>query len=229
MIIWGPEYSGKEGNILLKLIEEPPADTVLILVPESLEDVLGTIKSRTQTVKLSPIPPADIAESLSRNLLADPARAAQIAQIAMGSYAEALRLIKHADNDMLPDVKKLFTSIFTNKGMGDGIEITKFVEEWSKKGREQQKNLLYYAVSLIENAIKLRYVPQAMSQLAPPEAEFAKNLAGRNVPDESLNQMATIMTETANFIERNSHSKTQLHAMAIRLRYTLLGIKDPVF
>ena len=47
-----PEFLGKEGNKLLKLIEEPPPDTLFILVAESEEQILPTILSRCQLVKI---------------------------------------------------------------------------------------------------------------------------------------------------------------------------------
>src|SRR5690606_23459424 len=99
-IIWRPEYLGKEGNILLKLIEEPPADTYLILVAENTEDILPTILSRTQIIRLAPIPAEDIAAMLQRRNLADERKALQIGHMANGSYAEALRLLQHAENDL---------------------------------------------------------------------------------------------------------------------------------
>src|SRR5690606_26038094 len=60
-IIWRPEYLGKEGNMLLKLIEEPPENTLIFLVAENEEDILNTILSRTQKVLLPPLSAADIA------------------------------------------------------------------------------------------------------------------------------------------------------------------------
>src|ERR1700761_2924939 len=104
-IVWRPEYLGKEGNILLKLIEEPPADTIIILVAENVQDILPTILSRTQLIRLAPVSSYDIARALSERQVADPKKASQIAHIANGSYAEALRLSRHADNDLFPAVR----------------------------------------------------------------------------------------------------------------------------
>ena len=50
--MWMPEYLGKEGNKLLKLIEEPPANTLFIFVAEDEEAILPTILSRTQLIKI---------------------------------------------------------------------------------------------------------------------------------------------------------------------------------
>src|SRR5690606_25537045 len=55
LIMWLPEYLDKEGNALLKLIEEPPAKTLFLLVAENQERILNTIISRTQLVKINKI------------------------------------------------------------------------------------------------------------------------------------------------------------------------------
>ena len=223
-IIWRPEYLGKEGNKLLKLIEEPPKDTILILIAENSEDILATIRSRTQTVRLAPVPARDIAEALVARSLTDPAKAAQVAHIANGSYTEALRLVRQADNDLFPGVRDLFNHVFT----GNGIGITKFAEEWSKAGREQQKNFLNYIIQLLEQAIRARYAPDAPLSLPQAEADFVRRLAGTKTTFEAFGKMIDTITDTIFYIERNAHSKTQLHAMCIRMQYIVQNKPLPV-
>ena len=219
LLMWRPEYLGKEGNILLKLIEEPPQDTIMIFVAENIEDILQTIRSRTQEIKLAPIAAGDIALALSSRSLADPVRASQVAHIAMGSYTEALKLVRQADNDLFPEVRQLFNSIFTN----NGVAITKWVDEWSKAGREQQKNFLQYIIQLLEQAIRVRYRRQAATALPDSEAQFVQRLAGTNISFESFSQMVSTISETIFFIERNAHGKTQLHTLAIKLQHIIQG------
>jgi DNA polymerase III subunit delta' len=233
LLMWRPEYLGKEGNKLLKLIEEPPADTILIFIAEQTEDILPTILSRTQEVKLAPIPPADIALALSTRSLADPTKASQIAHIAMGSYTEALRILRTGDNDLFPAVKNLFNVVFVGReaGMartGDGVGIARFADEWSKAGREQQKNFLTYLIQLLEQAIRARYMPSAPIPLPTAEAEFVQRLAGNPIATEGLADMVSAISDTIFFIERNAHSRTQLHALALRMLYIVRGIPSPV-
>lgn len=223
-IIWRPEYLGKEGNILLKLIEEPPAETYLILVAEDTEDILATILSRTQMVRLAPIPAADIAAILQKRNLADESKALQIGHMADGSYAEALRLLQHTGNDLFPEVRSWFNALFTN----NGLAITKFADQWSKAGREQQKNFLHYIVQLLEQAIRTRYLPQHPPALPLAEAEFVQKLAAMNIGLETINSMVKELTDTIYYIERNAHSKTQLHVLSIRLVYIITGRALPV-
>lgn len=223
-IIWRPEYLGKEGNILLKLIEEPPAETYLILVAEDTDDILATILSRTQMVRLAPIPAADIAAILQKRNLADESKALQIGHMADGSYAEALRLLQHTGNDLFQEVRSWFNALFTN----NGLAITKFADQWSKAGREQQKNFLHYIVQLLEQTIRTRYLPQHPPALPPAEAEFVQKLAAMNIGLETINSMVKELTDTIYYIERNAHSKTQLHVLSIRLVYIITGRALPV-
>lgn len=223
-IIWRPEYLGKEGNILLKLIEEPPANTHLILVAENPEEVLGTILSRTQMIRLAPLSATEMAQELMNRDLADEQKANQIGLLAHGSYAEALRLLQHADNDLFPEVRRWFNALFTN----NGVVITKFAEDWSKSGREQQKNFLQYNIQLIEQAIRVRYLPQHAEGLPEAERDFVVKLAAMKLSADTFNNMVKEITDTIHYIERNAHSKTQLHALCIRLTYHIAGNPLPV-
>jgi DNA polymerase III subunit delta' len=216
-IIWRPEYLGKEGNILLKLIEEPPADTIMILVAENMEDILPTILSRTQLIRLAPVAPAFIEQALMERLATDPRKAAQVAHMANGSFTEALRVVNHAESDLFPELRNWFNALFTNNGLG----IAKFAEEWSKAGREQQKNFLNYVIQLLEHALRCMYLPQIPPPLPQEEAGFVQKLAARGMPYELLQQMVKTISDSIYYIERNAHSRTQLHALSIRLLYII--------
>ncbi len=224
LLMWRPEYLGKEGNILLKLIEEPPKDTIMLFVAEQTEDVLQTILSRTQQVRLAPIPPADIAQALLSRGVADETTAAQIAHLAMGSYTEALRLARHSENDLYPEVRGLFNALFTN----NGANLSKMADDWAKAGREQQKNFLNYVIQLLEQAIRYRYRPGTPIALPDAEAQFVQKLSVAKISLDGFAQMTAAITDTISYIERNANSKIQLHALWIRLLYVVQNRPQPV-
>ena len=220
-VIWLPEYLGKEGNRLLKLIEEPPADTLFVLIANNKEEVMPTIVSRTQVIPLVPIPAKQLYEELIQKGVADPSAASQIAQIAKGSYAEALHLAKQLDNDLFTDLRNWFNALFAKKG----ADIVSFVEEYAKKGREQQKNFLHYVIAILEQAIKARYVPENHLSLPASEKQFVVKLAGMQLSIDQLQQMIKEINDTQYAIERNAHSKTQLHALSISLQFIIQNRK----
>jgi DNA polymerase-3 subunit delta' len=64
LVMWMPEYLGKEGNKLLKLIEEPPANTIFILVAASEENIIPTILSRCQLIRVPRLSTSSIEKAL---------------------------------------------------------------------------------------------------------------------------------------------------------------------
>ena len=121
-------------------------------------------------------------------------------------------------------MRNLFNSLFTN----NGIAISKWAEEWSKAGREQQKNFLQYVIQLIEQAIRARYRPQTDASLPDAEAQFVQKLAGTKIPFEAFGKMVDAISDTSFFIERNAHGKTQMHALAIKLQHIIQNRPLPV-
>lgn len=219
MIMWRPEYLGKEGNILLKLIEEPPADTVIILVAEAVENILPTILSRVQLIKLPPTKAADIQEVLMAQHNIDAVKAKQIAMMADGSFTEALSLLEHIENDLFPMAKQWFNMLFTNNGIG----ISKFVDDLAKTGREPQRNFLLYVEHLLEATIKQRYTGQC--KLANEELGFVQKLAVMNLSFEAIRSMIEGLNKTSYYIQRNANAKIQLQALSIKMMYAIQNKK----
>jgi len=216
LILWMPEYLGNEGNKLLKLIEEPPADTLFLLVAENESLILQTILSRTQLVKI-PLPEtAAIATALvdRAGLNADQAR--QIAVLCEGNYHEALQLIRHADDDWQGVLREWLNAILKTGPVAQ----VKWIEEISKSGRERQKQFLRYFNHLLEQAIRLRYIDAG--QLAIPDGE--KDIALRLNKIADIGQQKAIIQELDNaayYIERNAHAKMLFHALTIKLYHIL--------
>ncbi len=224
-LLWRPEYLGKEGNILLKLIEEPPAQTLILMVAEDVEEVLKTILSRTQQVHLLPLTTAEITTALVARNKVDERRAAQAAQLAEGSYTNALQLLNYTGNDLLVPLREWFNGIFTN----NGITLNKWVEDMGKTGREQQKNFLMFTQQLLGHALRMSLIPGHTPALPEDEAVFAGKLAQRNFSPDTFRKMDDAINKTVYHIERNAHSKTQLLFLSIQMQYLIQGQELKVF
>ena len=216
LVLWMPEYLGNEGNKLLKLIEEPPADTLFLLVAENDSLILPTILSRTQLVKI-PLPEtADIAQALVDRSGLGAEQARQIAVLSEGNYHEALQLVRHADDDWQSVLRDWLNAVLKNGPVAQ----VKWIEEMSKSGRERQKQFLRYFNHLLEQAVRLRYMDVA--QLPIPEGE--KDIALRLNKIADIGQQKAIIEELDNsayYIERNAHAKMLFHALTIKLYHIL--------
>src|ERR1700742_3723045 len=178
-----PEYLGNEGNKLLKLIEEPPVNTLFLLVAENESLILPTILSRTQLIKV-PVPEtADIEKALIERDKAGAELARQTAILCEGNYHEALQLIRHAEDDWQGVLREWLNAILKN----GPIAQVKWIDEISKSGRERQKQFLRYFNHLLEQAIRLRF----MGDAAPAIPENEKDIALR------LNKIADIAQQRA--------------------------------
>lgn len=216
LVMWMPEYLGNEGNKLLKLIEEPPANTLFILVAENESLILQTILSRTQLVKI-PLPDTkDIEEALIRRAGAAAEQARQIAVLCEGNYHEALQLIRHAEDDWQGILREWLNAILKN----GPIAQVKWIDEISKSGRERQKQFLRYFNHLLEQAIRLRYMGDAAPAIPDQERDIALRL---NKIADIAQQRAIIeeLDRAAYYIERNAHAKMLFHALTIKLYHIL--------
>jgi DNA polymerase-3 subunit delta' len=228
--MWMPEYLGNEGNKLLKLIEEPPPDTLFVLVAENESMILPTILSRTQLIRVPTLETTDIEKALEAGqapnsegrqrsggfagLSAEQAR--QVAAICEGNYREALQLIRHAEDDWQGVLREWLNAILKT----GPIAQVKWIDEISKAGRERQKQFLRYFNHLLEQAIRLRYMDAA--QLAIPDNE--KDIALRLNKIAGIGQQKAIIGEldrAAYYIERNAHAKMLFHALTIKLYHII--------
>ncbi len=219
LILWMPEYLGKEGNKLLKLIEEPPPDTLFILVAEDESQVLPTILSRCQLVKIPALASTDIATALVERAHIVPDQARQVASISEGNYREALQLVQHAEEDWLDLLREWLNA--TLKG-GPTAQV-KWIEEVGKLGREKQKQFLRYFNHLLEQSVRLRSMgPESSHAQNMPEKE--RDFALRLNKLSDINQQQAIIEEldkAAYYIERNAHGKMLFHALTIKLYHII--------
>lgn len=216
LVLWMPEYLGNEGNKLLKLIEEPPPDTLFILVAENEAQILATILSRTQLVKIPSLTTNEISDALGSRANLQPDQARQIASIASGNYREALQLMNHAGEDWISLVREWLNAVLKN----GPIAQVKWVEEVSKLGREKQKQFLRYFNHLLEQAIRLQAMGPDAIHLPDTEKDFASRL---NKLSGYAQQEAIIkeLDNAAYYIERNANAKMLFHALTIKLYHIL--------
>jgi len=212
LVLWMPEYLGKEGNKLLKLIEEPPPNTLFILVAENDELILPTILSRCQLVKI-PLPETkDIEQALLQRPDCSPEIAHQIAALCEGNYREALQLLQNAGEDWQSLLRTWLNAILKGGPMAQ----IKFTEEISKIGREKLKQFLRYFNHLLEQSIRIKVLGVDQITLEGKEKDFAQRLN----KIASVSQQQAIIEEldkASYYIERNANSKMLFQALTIKL------------
>jgi DNA polymerase-3 subunit delta' len=218
--MWMPEYLGNEGNKLLKLIEEPPPDTIFIFVAENESMILPTILSRLQLIKVPALEMVAIENELIRKSGLQTEQARQIAAVCEGNYREALQLLQHTEDDWQSLLRDWLNAVLKTGPVAQ----VKWVEEISKLGREKQKQFLRYFNHLLEQAIRLHILGQALATMAANEKDFAVRL---NKIADFAQQQAIIeeIDKAVYFIERNANAKMLFQALTIKL-YHIIANKE---
>lgn len=217
LILWMPEYLGNSGNKLLKLIEEPPPNTLFILVAENEDMILPTILSRTQLVKIPALKRIDIEAALELRAGAPVEKATQIAAIAEGNYREALHLLQHTDDDWQAVLREWLNMIVKRNHTAQ----IKWIEDMAKQGRERQKQFLQYFTHLLELAVRTALIhPVHQQQNTGNEYDFATRL---NKLCSTHQQEAIIkeLDKASYYIERNANGKMLFHALTIKLYHII--------
>ena len=216
LIMWMPEFLGKEGNKLLKLIEEPPPNTLFILVAENEDLVLPTIISRTQLVKIPALTNLEVEASLELKAGVSFEKAQQVAAIAEGNYREALQLLQHAEDDWEVMLREWLNAIIRTGPVAQ----VKWIDDTAKLGREKQKQFLKYFIHLLEEAVRLRVIGTMDHGHQTTGHDFAIRL--NKLCD--LGQQEAIINEldkASYYIERNANAKMLFHALSIRIYHII--------
>lgn len=215
LIMWMPEMLGTEGNKLLKLIEEPPANTLFVLVTENEAQVLQTIVSRCQLIKIPALETSNIEEALISRNKTEPAIARQVASVSEGNYHEALQLVQHAEEDWQSLLREWLNAILKTGPVAQA----KWVEDVSRLGREKQKQFLRYFNHLLEQAIHYRIRGEKLN-IGEKERDFAERL-NKIAGIEQQQAIIEELDRASYYIERNAHGKMLFHALTIKVYHII--------
>ena len=214
-IIWLPEKMHEScANKMLKLLEEPPQQTVFLLVSERPDLVLQTIRSRTQMIDVPALSEQEIERTLiSRNGIAE-ADAKLIAHTANGSMTAALRAIT-SDTDE-SEYFDLFVSLMRLSYMRKVKEMKQWSEEVAALGRERQKSFLVYCQHMLRENFIYNFHRPDLNFMNEQESQFAVKFA----PFINERNVIGIMTELSlaqRDIEQNANPKILFFDFALKM------------
>lgn len=235
MIIWQPEKMNPTcANKLLKILEEPPERTLFIMVSEHPEQLLSTIQSRVQTIRVPRLQAEDIAQALMSQHNMNETEARDIARIANGSYLQALKKSDETEENQqeLRDFIALFRDAYTVGVMRDPkmkFDSLKRLRQWSmemadsKVGREKQKHFLQYAQNQVrENYIRNFHQPELNYQMSA-ERDFSVKFAPF-IHSGNVEQIMLELEKAERQIEQNGNAKVIFFDLCLQM---IVLIKKP--
>lgn len=222
MIIWMSEklYHAAAPK-LLKILEEPPDKTLFLLVCEDHEQMISTIISRTQIIKLPRISEKDIVQTLIEKHNISPKRAHEISRMAEGNYIEARRF--SGDNqDDYNFVKMRDWLRFCYK---DNIaELIKWSEEIARIGREKQKDFLINSIRILRESMLISSGLQDMIRTDGEEHKFASDFAPF-IHQKNAEIIINEINDAVFHVERNANARILFLDLSLKMA-ELIKIKS---
>lgn len=220
-LIWLAEALGKEGNILLKLLEEPPPNTILILISENADLILPTIISRCQITKIHSLSESEIEEALIKKGIPK-LKAQQIAFLSNGSFNDALSIAeKEIDDITYTLIQWMKVSIHF-----DTAAMIKWVDDFSKQGREKIKTFLEYTEHVVRETMLTGYQKNYQPKLNNEELKIAQALKKYFKNYEQIHSLIQLLDKKHYEIERNVNAKIVLLSTSIQMHQIIKGIKQ---
>ena len=200
-LVWLPERMNTEcANKILKLLEEPPSQTVFIMVSEEPDRLLETIRSRVQRIDVKRIADYDVHKALveKRGLTEDMAQ--RITRMANGNWLKALQMLStDSENELFLD---MFQSLMRLAYQRKVKDLKTWSERMAAMGRERQKRFLEYF-------------------LRQREEDFARNFA-RFINEANVLPITDLANVAIRDIGQNANAKIVFFDFALQMIVLLI-------
>ncbi|GAB3549411.1 DNA polymerase III subunit [Spirosoma fluminis] len=216
MLIWLPELMNvTSANALLKVLEEPPAQTLFLLVTNQADKLLITILSRTQRVAVRAFSDEEVATYLRQYLNFDETVARRIAYLADGDLSKALQLSRQADDrGESSDQHTWFADWMRTCYRQDLTALVKQADQFDGFSKEKQKGLLEYSIRLYRDLFLWQQGAGGLLRLPDDEMAFVKNFA-KVLTTYHIEQIVADLNEATYHLERNARAKMVMLDMSL--------------
>lgn len=221
LIMWMADKMNTEcANKILKLVEEPPNRTVLILLTEHEEQIITTIRSRCQKLNFPLLSEENIATALiqQHNIGSAPAR--NISRQANGDLNKALQIASNDGDDLIFEkwfidwVRTAFKARGNKKAIND---LLRWSETLAGQGRETQKKFLSYCMETFRQALLKNYKADSLLFFEATDEKFSIDKFAPFIHQNNIFEIDTALQDASYHIERNGNGKLIFTDLSIQL------------
>jgi DNA polymerase-3 subunit delta' len=219
-VIWLPERMNIEcANKLLKLIEEPPQQTVFLMVCEEPDKLLETIRSRVQRIDVKRLPAETIRQALVEKRGISEEAAQRISRMAGGSWLSALQMLQvGTENEQFLD---LYISLMRLAYQRKIRDLRKWSEVLASFGREKQKRFLEFFLRMTRECFMYNFQQQEIVYMTQQEEDFARNFA-RFVNEANILPIYDLTNRAIRDIGQNANAKIVFFDFTLQIIVLLL-------
>lgn len=219
-VIWLPERMNlTSANKLLKLLEEPPHQTIFIMASEEPEKLLDTIKSRTQRIDMKRLTNKDICDALVQQRGIDEAAAQRIARLADGNWMNALDALNTSNENR--QFFDMFTMLMRLAYTRNIKELKKWSEAVAAYGREKQRRMLVYFIGQVRENFMYNFRNPELTYMTVEEENFSKKFSPF-INELNVIEISELMERANRDIGQNANAKVVMFDMALKMIVLLL-------
>jgi len=219
VIVWNAERIRTEGaNAFLKLLEEPPDRTLILMTCSDPSQLLPTINSRCQRAQLRRLSPSDIQQYLEHKHQVSAERAAELAAIAEGSIGNAVEFLSESSQAISETYIEWLRAIY----LGDYQKIQDQVEKIQKESKEFQKLFLAAGVKKMRDSLLYHLGSPSLALATETERAFQEKFAQLLDLDKVV-RMTELMEQARQHIAGNANAQMALTTLSLRMHAVLRG------
>ena len=219
-LIWLPERMNiQAANKILKLLEEPPRQTLFLLVSENPELLLETIRSRTQRLDFKKIDNDSLEQALIERRALAQEMAHRIARIANGNWNAALEELDSGNENR--QHLDMFIMLMRLAYMRNIHDLKKWSDVVATFGREKQKRMLDYFMHMLRESFMYNFRIPELSYMTQEEENFARNFA-RFINEANIIDISNLFEESKRFIAQNANPKIVFFDLALKIIVLLI-------
>lgn len=204
VIIYGIERLNiAAANKLLKMIEEPPSKTLFFMSASALDNILPTILSRSQVIKLKKPLNQEIESYLSKKGV-DATKAEEITHFVNGNVSLASSLSEQQEE--VDDFFNLFVEWMRICFSRDVAKAIDYTTNLSKLGKEKQKAFLSYSLDVFQKSLTGNFTSINHIRIKPSQKKFIENFMPYINPG-NIQKLYQMFTDAHLHVNRNANTK----------------------
>jgi DNA polymerase-3 subunit delta' len=214
-LIWLPETMNPAcANKILKILEEPPANTIFILVTEEEQKLLSTIRSRCQTIRLPKIEEQDLADALAGHPALGDQNPVVVARIARGNYILAEEFL--LEDEVRKYNHRQYTALMRHGYARNLSELLAWSDELSIIGRVRQLSFLRYCSEFTRENFMSNFGQPDLVTMDENEKRFASKFAPF-IQERNVLHLFSEFEKSLRDIASNGNAKAVFTDMAIKV------------
>tara|TARA_B100002052_G_C15832407_1_gene576013 strand:- start:168 stop:1295 length:1128 start_codon:yes stop_codon:yes gene_type:complete len=211
-VLWLPEYLHTfTSNALLKILEEPPGQTLFFIVSNDYQKLLKTILSRVQIFKVPRFSDNEIKMYLSKYAEVSESEVDQAIYLSDGDLNQSEKLLMAPQSNDLDYVMKWMRSCYSE----NYSDVNKQTDWFSSLSKIRKRAFMTYSLKLMREAM-VSIIDPSLSRISENESSFI-NKFKMTLEQKSLEKIIMLIDENIRFLDRNANAKILFLDLSIKI------------